>query len=168
MPLRRKGAQWPQLCRDVSEGSSDAAVLLLPSAASRLGGCRRVPGSCVSFSSVSWRTLFHPVTSYAMVNLRAVGASGLALHSSPCSAPTAGRGAARRGAEPPAAEGAGSLPRPSSCWGEGGRGDFGSDMPEVRDGVKQFNQKKGLFRQDGRFLLLPKVGLPGLSQGSSG
>lgn len=108
----------------------------------------------MSFSSVSWRSLFHPATSYTMVNLRAVGASGFTLHSSRCSALTARRGEApshllRRVL---------GACRGRAAAGKGGRGDFGSDMPEVKDGEKQLSQKKELFKLGGRFLLLQKVG----------
>lgn len=66
-------------------------------------------------------------------------------------------GEAGRAAEPPAAEVLGAC-RGRAAAGKGGRGDFGSDMPEVKDGEKQLSQKKELFKLGGRFLLLQKVG----------
>ena len=114
--------------------------------------------SSVSFSSVIWHTLFHPVTSYMIVNLRALAS----IRIQRCIPFPAAHQWQSEALSHLLRSTLGSWQLICSCWE--GRLERLRFRYVWGEGWRETNQKKGLLRQGGRFLLVQKVGSPHLTQ----
>lgn len=139
-------------------------MLLLPSAVLRLGDLQAFLGqlcfSSVSFSCVIWDTLFHPITSYMIVNLRALAKhQDSVLHSLPWAHQLGHEAQSHllQTALP-------SLQLICSCWGERLQGFQFRYNLRPRMERNNWIKKKCLFRLNGRFQLVKKVHSPCLTQ----
>lgn len=115
--------------------------------------------SSVSFSCVIWCTLLHPITSYVIVNLRALAKhQDSVLHSLPWVHQLWHEARSHL-----LQTVLGSLQLICSCWEERLEGFQFKNNLRPRMERNNWN-KQGLFRQNGRFQLVQKVHSPCLTQ----